>query len=709
MPIPTPTAHGLTAESAPYLGFAKQQLPAFKRYMELGGLKIGSKRIVLANGVVIMLNVCYSYENISISVPPSVEVTTEIVEETIIRGFITHPRNGVVRGFQFPGHDSARTPTYGIAHTGIGYSEDEDGNIIDDGDYAGAQEGLAYPLIDEDEKERHWLFSNDEGWEAEGPQQLMYGNVDWKGPAGEDRKILTYKGNPSRYWPVGQFVEIPGLSSVDHSVEGMLNSYEYMTVFGDKVYEGGQVLATMPWLYHPLNSVDGGWEANHQNAQVLGAAYRESDGVLICIVKTCYNSYPHVKTVPPAEGSMVSTWQVWKDGLLIQDWYENKDGAEKFIEENPGHNLVEVPDPGRGYWIEVILQKAGEIQGGWKRALRVSTSSAWANCNFFFSEDGTKACSVMFGALHKIVIDGDTATHSTESLGGFKQAIKTEMTNQESEYNPGEAAYPGSPPGSAAAYIRTGLDYHQWFEMNDYTKVYTGVKSGTTTLAADYKGNELVKLNATISGTDTFSKRTLRGQRWTQTALLSSISPRSWVDPWSFMIGEPAAHQNMNGPGSIIYPSLGQFACKPKCTVTTENMLIETAPSRGGNGCDGVYRIANGCVSSGGLARACITTIMQAANGTSSRTDCVLFAGAGEWVGFPESYPWCPFDCCYWYFPDGESGLGDGTRRHCYHACSPYWTPESADYYDAAFLAMGFSKGGDNSYFICYTETYVCP
>jgi hypothetical protein len=100
---------------------------------------------------------------------------------------------------------------------------------------------------------------------------------------------------------------------------------------------------------------------------------------------------------------------------------------------------------------------------------------------------------------------------------------------------------------------------------------------------------------------------------------------------------------------------------------------------------------------------------MQAANGTSSRTDCVLFAGAGEWVGFPESYPWCPFDCCYWYFPDGESGLGDGTRRHCYHACSPYWTPESADYYDAAFLAMGFSKGGDNSYFICYTETYVCP
>lgn len=398
----TPVAHN----AGEYRGFALAQLRILSDYCRRYKLNIASRKVELTNGVIVVCQVCYNKEDVWVTIPPVVSAATpEVVTEEIIHGFLAHPRNGTARGFQFPGHDAARAPTYGIAHTGKGYKLEDD-VITDLGDDEGAQVGIPYPLTDDRSTVYH--FSLVDGvWTAEGPQELMYGNVDWKGKKTdnpEDRWILTYKGNPSRYWPVGNFVEIPGLSSVDHFVEGMLNSYEYMTVFGDKIYEGGKVLVEMPWLYHPINSYMGDWEANHQNAHVLGAAYRESDGVLFCVVKTCYNSYPTVKPVPTGktpDPGMVSAWHTYKNGVVYKDWLDDEAGAKKQVATEQGLTLVEVPDPGRGYFVELITNKAGNIPGGWTRLLRIATP-AYCDVNWFFSEDGTKACSVMFGACTRL-------------------------------------------------------------------------------------------------------------------------------------------------------------------------------------------------------------------------------------------------------------------------------------------------------------------
>lgn len=545
-----------------YLAIAKWY--GRKMAMSHVGINQWSSVLRLANGVVITYKVCFGLKEIFISVPGG-EYTEKIVSEMYPHGFLTHPRNGSVRGFQFPGTDAARTPAYGLVNTGKGYTIKK--NVLtDDGDSAGEQEGEPYPLIDDDEKT--WLFDkldnkknvwitaptkqNSKWYQYNGdleygikttppgtleyPKDLNYGNVDWKGPAmadPRDRKILTYKGNPSRYWPVNQFTDIPGLSSVDHSVEGLLNSYEYMTVFGDKVYSGGRVLSVMPWLYHPLNSSQGTVEANHQNAQVLGAAIRESDGVLLCIVKTCYNSYPRVKASPTGlpddtEG-LVSTWQVWqKDSsdvdMLIKDWYEDTAGADSAIStyntENPlnkKYTLVEVKDPGRGYWVEVIARKAGDIQGGWKRLKRIAMGSSMPNCNFFFSEDGTKACTVMYASLWEIVITGETVTDTTTEVGIFKQELNTSVSKPPDVNNYG--TQDPNLGGIFGGVFRVGLKVGDWITKTEGTSTYSSTKSGSTILAADYKGNVLTKMTATINGSETISNTTLYGSKWGHTGL----------------------------------------------------------------------------------------------------------------------------------------------------------------------------------------------
>ena len=525
-----PQMRAAGVDEMPYRKVAQQCYA--RMMMSRGQLNMFSQRFRLENGVEITCSYCWGKQDVWINIPEVAAPSKKVVSVFTLHGFLTHPRNGLVRGFQFTGHDSARTPTYGIAHTGKGYKQ-ENYTLTDLGDETGVQTGIPYPLADDRNTVYHFEYVSEE-WRAAGPQELVYGNVDWKGPATDnpaDRKILTYKGNPSRYWPVGNFVEIPGLSSVDHSVDGLLNSYEHMTVFGDKIYEGGKVLVEMPWLYHPLNSVDGGWEANHQNAHVLGAAYRESDGVLFCIVKTCYNGYPTVKPVPTGavpDPGYVSAWHTYKDGVVYKDWLDDREGAEKQVTDSKDTlTIVEVPDPGRGYFVELIMSKAGDIPGGWKRLLRISTGSNWCDVNWFFSADGTKACSVMFGKLHKIVISGDSATHTEESLGGFKNTVKTVSTTVQ-ESNPGEPDPEQS--GIFGDVYRIGVDVGDWINKTDTTKTHTSVKSGTTILAADYRGNVLITMQETISGSDTFTARRREGTRWGNIAIADDTDGRFLPD-----------------------------------------------------------------------------------------------------------------------------------------------------------------------------------
>ena len=216
-------------------------------------------------------------------------------------------------------------------------------------------------------------------------------------------------------------------------------------------------------------------------------------------------------------------------------------------------------------------------------------------------------------------------------------------------------------------------------------------------------------LNGHLGGTDTFTKRSLRGLRWGETAIIGGlVSDSDWLNPERFMIGEAAPHQGMYGIGSQVYPSVAQYSCNPKCSVQTTNMKIVSDPTPEGNGCDGVYEIT-GCEVPGGLASACITTTTTAANGSSTRTDCVLLSGGGTWVGEQPPDTYCPFDCCYLYPEGGDwNGDGSGIRILCYHRCSIYWTPETAGNWDELFASLGYTKIGENSYKKCWEQSYVC-
>jgi hypothetical protein len=371
-------------------------------------------------------------------------------------GFLTHARKGIPRGFQFPGTDAAKTPASGLAHTGKGYTK-TGAEIKDDGDFTGAQEGNPFPLIDGDAKT--WLFEKPESdWKADGPQELVYGNVDWKGPDDPaERKILTYRGNPSRYWPVNQFVLIPGLSRIDHTIQSIKGDYSYTTVFSEFVYEKGAIRATMPLLYAPTNS-------GVQRAQVLGAAY-DSDGKLVCIIKTCYI------------------------------------------------NLPQDPQPPNGYYVELLVE-GGPIEG-WTRKLRIPFGSNMPNCNFFFSVDGSKACSVMFGQLH--LIDVVAGTYTSETLGEFKNTISTTKTVAQ-ENNPGRTV-PGSEGTLFGGVFKEGINSGDWIGKTDTDETYQSAKSGAVVIAADYKGIELVKMTANLAGSETYHKKTLSGAKWGYTAL----------------------------------------------------------------------------------------------------------------------------------------------------------------------------------------------
>jgi hypothetical protein len=306
---------------------------------------------------------------------------------------------------------------------------------------------------------------------------------------------------------------------------------------------------------------------------VLGAAYRESDGVLICIVKTCYNSYPRLKGVAGTPDFTVSAWHVYKDGIIYADYLDDKAAADKFIADNPsqGYSLVEFTDPGRGYFFEVLLNKSKDVIGGWTRLLRQTTGSNMPDCNFFFSEDGTKSCSVMFGKLNLIEITGDTATYTEQSLGGFKNEIKTDNDSvQESNYGEPDP----TKSGIFAQVYRVGIKSGDWITRTDTIKKYTSDKTGTLTLAADYKGNVLTKMDATLTGSEVYDYYRRMGFKWGYTALPPSLhSADSDRTPTIRVEADP--FNELGVPTGSWCVGLGGV-CKPKVTLQGLGTALET-------------------------------------------------------------------------------------------------------------------------------------
>jgi hypothetical protein len=66
--VPTISRPGMGEREAPYTGFAKSQLAILRRQMELGGLKIGERRIRLDDGAEVLCSINYNYESVSIKV-----------------------------------------------------------------------------------------------------------------------------------------------------------------------------------------------------------------------------------------------------------------------------------------------------------------------------------------------------------------------------------------------------------------------------------------------------------------------------------------------------------------------------------------------------------------------------------------------------------------------------------------------------------------
>jgi hypothetical protein len=477
-------------------GIANAQMGILLNQMRLGKLNCARRVVEYASGVVITCTVNFRDRHLDIIVPEN--LGGENIREEYVVGFICHPgaahaydqvQDGTRDGNRvvYWAKDQWKTQLKVVKIT----TTDLLGNVISVN------------------------YARDE-----------YGNIDWKGPKQDPdkdpdqfyRKILTWKGPPSRYFPLGLQDDIEGVTTTDHVIEGLLGDTIYTTPFTGNVYEHGLVMAKMPALYWPLGLND-----KHE-AQVLGAAYREVDGKLVVVVKTCYNTYPRFKE--PTE--MVSTWQVHRNGLFYQEWLEDKNGADaQVLELGLEYETVEVPDPGRAYWFEVLIREPGPSLAGWNRLLQISTGGTMPDTNWFFSEDGSKIVSVMHGVLHKVeiaLVDGiSSATHTTEalvtataSIAGTNTTVGTNEYEDIAEHFPSANLWEGgSRRSDFFAYEVGSAEYTSYIApfitpVNGLKNVYnitdTIDRSGEITIAADYKENILVLATKVISGEEASSR-----------------------------------------------------------------------------------------------------------------------------------------------------------------------------------------------------------
>jgi hypothetical protein len=185
-------------------------------------------------------------------------------------GFLCHPRTGAI---------IAQTLPPGRMVNGTGFDPQ-----------GGALPGRPrmYPLVDDDHGTR--LIALDGGeWKLTKDPPENYGNVDWKGSQDE---ILTWRGPPSRIFPLDPLVEYPGFT-VEEEVVGEVF---YYTSFGPNVYRSGSIYDTAPSL-------------GVSDTKVLGAALAKADGALLVILGTNYRDIAN-----PADATGGFFFEAWKKG-----------------------------------------------------------------------------------------------------------------------------------------------------------------------------------------------------------------------------------------------------------------------------------------------------------------------------------------------------------------------------------------------------------
>lgn len=231
----------LSADGAAYIGFAKQKLALITSLRKSQGQPKLSKIFQIDTFLITVVSSDWGD-------------TIRIDGEGGVTGFICHPRSEI-----FPG----------------GWKEGEEGIEPLDNSYV-------YPLEDDDGGSV--VLSYDGEWETSREVE-NYGNIDWRGLDGE---ILSWRGPPSRHFALDPTENYPGFTVFDEVV----GEIEYFTPFGPNVYQGGEILDTLP------------------GAKILGACLR--NGKLIVVASSNYRGMNN-----PAGGIGGFYDEVWEKG---EDW-----------------------------------------------------------------------------------------------------------------------------------------------------------------------------------------------------------------------------------------------------------------------------------------------------------------------------------------------------------------------------------------------------
>jgi len=363
-------------------------------------------------------------------------------------GFLCHPRSGDISETRFDIY--SKIPSYEGHSIVSGNGYNPKGELLPNGPYA-------YPLIDDDHGTRGVQLKSGEWKERKSPPE-NYGNIDWKGPKGE---VLTWKGPPSRYFPLNQYLEIPGLTQLDYYIESLDGDYSQFTPFSKNIYRSGRIYAVAPDVWYPQSDA----EVDH-GGQVLGAAL--NSGKLVIIVKAIFTVHPST----PRSGNYYQAYvRDGKEWVLL---------GEQYLSFKP-----RVP--------------------------------------FFFNQSGTEAQTVDGGSVWKVVVGIESLSAAFTNSSSAIEIQETSTSSTVTTDEAGEVratipelyTYPAQGgtvehPAWFFAFVDDTEEYADYIaplkgkkgeEVNANHEV-TVRKSGEQILAVDYKGDIPVYAKASMSGTE---------------------------------------------------------------------------------------------------------------------------------------------------------------------------------------------------------------
>lgn len=276
-----PVLRNADADKNQYRGFAMAQMRILLSYMQQAGLKVYSRTVRLANGVVITCKVCYDRQDVFVDLPVAPAEYSETVER-VFSGIVMHPRSGVL-GYNCYWTDVTDfiPALFGDVYSVLGVvgGWKNGASVMTNDDYPRMFMPLPnkagpYPLMDNDNATfvigttTKYITGSDGSTNsqtdqvAEFNQPGLYGNMYWDNgkPLKDDKldpqfAVLSWRGPPGRHFRIPNNTGIPGLSAVETVtvVDFMMDDINVpiFTVFGNTIYQGGKVFMEAPAFSWP--------------------------------------------------------------------------------------------------------------------------------------------------------------------------------------------------------------------------------------------------------------------------------------------------------------------------------------------------------------------------------------------------------------------------------------------------------------------------